>query len=50
LALAEVPRRKLAAVHTRANGLLDLQYAASRHTTPQSTTLSLHRSPRDPCT
>ena len=26
----------------RANGLLGPQYASSRHTTPQSTTLSLH--------
>jgi len=33
LALAVVPRHKLVATHSRANGLLGPQYAASRHTT-----------------
>ena len=41
VALTVVPRRKLVAA-PRANGLLGPQYAASRHTTPQSTTLGLH--------
>jgi len=39
LALTVVPRRKLEAAIARANGLLGPQYAASRHTTPQSATL-----------
>ena len=42
LALTVVPWRKLVAAHTRVNGLLGPQYAASRHTTPKSTTLGLH--------
>ena len=30
------------AAQAKGNGLLDPQYAASRHTTPRSTTLGLH--------
>jgi len=40
--MTAVPRRTQWQLRAHVNGLLDPQYAASRHTTPQSTTLGLH--------
>jgi len=40
--MTAVSRRTQWQPRARANGLLGAQYAASRHTAPQSTTLGLH--------